>query len=84
MTIDRGTEQSFTSLMAEAPSRHTTEFIHLSGTLMEYFHEGIVLLRQWYINPNEKSNNTNPFTRVIIQGNVPLRHLLHAKPLLMS
>ena len=43
MTIDRGTEQSFTSLMAEAPSRHTTEFFPLSGTLMEYFHEGIVL-----------------------------------------
>ena len=59
MTIDRGTEQSFTSLMAEAPSRHTTEFFHLSGTLMEYFHEGKTWGRYLHVNAI-KSTCKNP------------------------
>ena len=29
---------------------------YLANALMEHFLEGIVLLRHWYINPNEKSN----------------------------
>ena len=47
--------QSFTSLMADLPSRHKTEFIHLACALMEHFLGGIALLRHWYINSNEKS-----------------------------
>jgi len=55
--------------------------------------EGITPLRYWYINPNKKSNkNKSSLLSYIIkalaehflQGNVPLRHLLNAKPLFMS
>ena len=36
-----------------------TNILHLAGAIMEYFLEGIVLLRHWYINPNEKSKKYN-------------------------
>ena len=60
---------------------------------MEHFLEGIAPLRHWYINPNEKSNKykyslliqlTKVLTEQYLQGNVPLRHLLNAKPLSTS
>ena len=50
-------------------------------------------LRHWYINPNEKSNKyksyllnklTNALIDHFLQGNVPLRQLLNAKPPFMS
>ena len=55
---------------------------------MEHFREGIAPLRHSYINPNEKSNKykssllswlTKALTEHLLQGNVPLRHLLNAK-----
>ena len=55
------------------------EVLHLAGALMEYFLEGIALLRHWYINQNTKA-----LTEHFLQGNVPLMHLLNAKPLLIS
>ena len=33
-------------------------FFHLAGALMEHLLEGIAPLRHWYINPNEKSEET--------------------------
>ena len=61
---------------------------------MENFLEGIAPLRHGYINPNEKSNKcrssllsylTNKaLTEHFLQGNVPLMHLLNAKPPFMS
>ena len=59
---------------------------------MEHFLEEIAPLRHWYINPNEKSNKykssllsklTKALMEHFLQGNVPLRHLLNAKPLFM-
>ena len=47
---------------------------------MEHFLERITPLRDWYINPNEKSNKSSPLS----QGNVPLMHLLNAKTPFMS
>ena len=75
-----------------SPSRHKQEFLHLADVLMEYFLEGIALLRNWYINPNEKSNKckssllrklTKALLDHFLQGNVPLRHLLNSKPLII-
>ena len=41
-----------------SPSRHKQSFYFiLAGALMEHFFDGIVPLRYWYVNPNEKSNN---------------------------
>ena len=50
--------------------------------------EGIAPLRHWYVNPNERSNNnkssvlnlTKALTEYFLQGNIPLRQLLNAKP----
>ena len=59
--------------------------LHLACTLMEHFLEGI--------NPNEKSNKykscllsyiTKALMEHFLQGNVPLGHLLNAKPPFMS
>ena len=56
---------------------------------MEYLPEGIAPLRHWYINPNETTNKykssllsllTKALTEHFLQGNIPLRHLLNAKP----
>ena len=47
--------QSFTSLIADL-RQDINKFIHLAGTFMEHYLEGIAPLRHWYINPNEKSN----------------------------
>ena len=63
--------------------------LHLAGALMEHFLEGIALLRHWYINPIEKSNKyksslmsqiIKALTEHFLLGNIPLRHLLNAKP----
>ena len=60
---------------------------------MEHFLEVIAPLRHWYISPNEKSNKykssllsllTKALTEHFLQGKVPLRHLLNAKPPFMS
>ena len=60
---------------------------------MEHFLEGITPLRHWCINPNEQSNKykssllsqlTKALPYHFLQRNVPLRHLLNAKPLFMS
>ena len=61
---------------------------------MEHFLEGIALLRHWYINPNEKSNKYKSSLlsqlakalteHLLLQGNVPLRHLLNSKPQFIS
>ena len=60
---------------------------------MEHFLEGIALLRQWYVNPNEKTNKqkssllsliTKALTDHSLQENFPLRYLQNAKPLFMS
>ena len=60
---------------------------------MEYFLEGIAPLRQWYINPNKKSNeykcsllsyHAKALKEQFLQGNVPLRHLLNTETLFMS
>ena len=76
-----------------SPSRHKQTFFILAGALMEHFLEIIALLRHWYINPNEKSDKykssllgllTKALTEHFLQGNVPLRHLLNAKPPFMS
>ena len=57
---------------------------------MEHVLEGI---RHWCINPNEQSNKykssllsqlTKALPEHFLQRNVPLRHLLNAKPLFMS
>ena len=60
---------------------------------MEHFLEGIARLRHCYINPNEKSNKYKSSLLIqpikvlmehFFQGNLPLRHLLNAKPPFMS
>ena len=33
-----------------------SEFFHLSGALVKYFHEEIALFRQKYLNPKKMSN----------------------------
>ena len=76
--------QSFTILTTK------TEFLHLAGALMEQILEGIAPLRHWYINQNEKSNKYKSYplsfnlTEHFLQGNVPLRKMLNAKPPFMS
>ena len=58
---------------------------------MEHFLKIIALLLHWYINPNEKSNKyksshlswlTKALIEHVLQGNVPIRYLINAKPLL--
>ena len=60
---------------------------------MGHFLEGIAPLRHWYINPNEKRNKyksslLSEFSKALmdhfLQGSVPLRYLLNAKPPFMS
>ena len=60
---------------------------------MEHFLKWIALSRHWYINPNQKSNKyTSSLLSLLmkalkehfLQGNVPLWHLLNAKPPFMS
>ena len=57
-TLHEGTQWLFTFFMANycQDKWHKLEFLHLAGDLMGHFLEGFVLLRHWYINPNEKSN----------------------------
>ena len=70
-------------------------FVHLAGALMENFLEASTLLRHmhWYINPNENCNKykssllsylTKALTEHLLQGSIPLRHLLKAKHPFMS
>ena len=48
--------QMFLPLMADL-HQDIKDCLYLADVFMEYFHERIAPLRQWYIHPNDKSLN---------------------------
>ena len=93
---DHGTRNNFGMLKNSSSSSSTgidpiedlNRTLYDIGAFMKHFLEGIAPLRHW--NPNEKSNTykskltSKTLTEHFLQGNVPLRYLLNAKPPLMS